>query len=140
MKREDEQYEQWLRQVRNAQPVLRNPEQLTLDILQNISQTSKKKNGIRKKSAWFSAIAAGILLCFMMYETFFYSVAFRPMKDISRSNSFMTIRRSPSLPEEWTLGMTVQEKNKCLSKLWKERNETQRRQKNLIDKWISNNH
>lgn len=39
MKREQEQYEQWLEKVRKTPPLLDNPEELSAEIMQKISRT-----------------------------------------------------------------------------------------------------
>ena len=73
---ENERYEQWLQQVRKTQPILTRPDDLTRNILQKVARTPPEKKGAQKNfMAWASAVAAGFLLCFMAYETFFYSVS-----------------------------------------------------------------
>ncbi len=41
MKQEDKKYEEWLTEIKNRQPILENPEELTAAILNNLSSTYK---------------------------------------------------------------------------------------------------
>ena len=85
MKREDQTYGKWLDKLKNTEPVLNAPEELTNDILNKIktlpSGTSllkeakgkSKTNRILLSVSKISGIAAALLLCFLISETIFFS-------------------------------------------------------------------
>ena len=84
MKRKDETYGKWLDKLKNTEPVLNAPEELTNDILNKIktlpSGTSllkeakgkSKTNRILLSVSKISGIAAALLLCFLISETIFF--------------------------------------------------------------------
>lgn len=43
MKQEDKKYEEWLTEIKNRQPILENPEELTAAILNKITDNAPKK-------------------------------------------------------------------------------------------------
>ena len=47
MKQEDKKYEEWLTEIKNRQPILENPEELTAAILNKITDNAPKKKKIR---------------------------------------------------------------------------------------------
>ena len=47
MKQEDKKYEEWLTEIKNKQPILENPEELTAAILNKITDNAPKKKKIR---------------------------------------------------------------------------------------------
>lgn len=83
---------------------------LTRDILQKVARTPRKRKERRKFMTWASAIAAGFLLCFTVYETFFYSVSFHA----DTRNAPLNVSSLPSCLPEWsascTAEMTIKEK------------------------------
>ena len=63
MKQEDKKYEEWLTEIKNKQPILENPEELTAAILNKITDNAPKKKKIRYLvGAWISGTAATLLL------------------------------------------------------------------------------
>ena len=71
MKQDDKLYNEWLDEVRNVQPILSNPDELTTAILQQVSRIvpRKKKRKSLLIGSWVSGIAAGLLLCLLVSET-----------------------------------------------------------------------
>ena len=71
MKQDDKLYNEWLDEVRNVQPILSNPDELTTAILQQVSRIvpQKKKRKSLLIGSWVSGIAAGLLLCLLVSET-----------------------------------------------------------------------
>ena len=121
---EDKKYEEWLNEVRNRQPVLTNPEQLTADILKRASDISrsKTKNQIRLIGSWVTGIAATILLCLLITEITPITVS-----DNESPEYMWEAKTSRILPQNWHM-MTLSEKGSYLSACQKE----QERQKELI--------
>ena len=68
MKQDDKLYNEWLDEVRNVQPILSNPDELTTAILQQVSMIvpQKKKRKSLLIGSWVSGIAAGLLLCLLV--------------------------------------------------------------------------
>lgn len=68
MKQDDKLYNEWLDEVRNVQPILSNPDELTTAILQQVSRIvpRKKKRKSLLIGSWVSGIAAGLLLCLLV--------------------------------------------------------------------------
>ena len=62
MKQDDKLYNEWLDEVRNVQPILSNPDELTTAILQQVSRIvpQKKKRKRMMFCSWLSGISAGI--------------------------------------------------------------------------------
>lgn len=142
MKREEEQYEQWLNQVRTTPPVLEKPEELTRDILCKISQTShpRRKTPIKSLIDWLSGIAACFLLCAMLYEVFFYPASFQRDGDtmpVAFALTTKKIREFPILP---MAEGTVREKSTFIIKWRKDHKETLRLREGLMDKLMNDNH
>ena len=69
MKQDDKLYNEWLDEVRNVQPILSNPDELTTAILQQVSRIvpRKKKRKSLLIGSWVSGIAAGLLLCLVRF-------------------------------------------------------------------------
>lgn len=112
MKQEDKHYEEWLTEIRNRQPVMSNPDELTANILQQVSRIPHQKQ--RKKlliGSWLSGIAAGLLLCLLVSETIFSPVPYN-----IRSGEDYRLQESTiySLPEGWE-GMNLSQKGDYLS-------------------------
>lgn len=113
MKQEDKQYEKWLTEIKNRQPILENPEELTTAILNSISVPSSRHK--RKKyllGAWLSGMAAAILLFLFINDTYF-----SPMpRQIEKQNEYDNLQSSGniSLPDNWK-DMKLSEKNSYLS-------------------------
>ena len=57
MKQDDKLYNEWLDEVRNVQPILSNPDELTTAILQQVSRNSIRQK--EKKKPRISCIIAG---------------------------------------------------------------------------------
>ena len=76
MKQDDKLYNEWLDEVKNVQPILSNPDELTTAILQQVSRIvpQKKKRKSLLIGSWVSGIAAGLLLCLLVSEALFSSV------------------------------------------------------------------
>ncbi|MCD7924046.1 MAG: hypothetical protein LUI85_04850 [Bacteroides sp.] len=89
---------------------------------------------------WFSAVAAGFLLCAMMYEMFSYSAT----PPLHQGTVAFSISPPVGLSQESSLeqmsDMTIREKGMYLSRLWKERKEMQRKREDFINKLIDRNH
>lgn len=112
MKQEDKYYEEWLTEIRNRQPVMSNPDELTANILQQVSRIPYQKR--RKKlliGSWLSGIAASLLLCLLVSETLFNPVPYN-----IRSGEDYRLQESTiySLPEGWE-GMNLSQKGDYLS-------------------------
>ena len=105
MKQDDKLYNEWLDEVRNVQPILSNPDELTTAILQQVSRIvpRKKKRKSLLIGSWVSGIAAGLLLCLLVSETLL-----SPVPDGVQENS------AYSLPEGWER-MRLSEKSDYLS-------------------------
>lgn len=113
MKQEDKQYEKWLSEIKNRQPILENPEELTTAILNSISHPSSPHK--RKKyllGAWLSAMAAAILLFLFINDTYFSPIP----QQAERQNDYGNLQYSSiiSLPDNWN-EMKLSEKNSYLS-------------------------
>ena len=140
MKREEEQYEQWLEKVRNNPPVLENPEGLSGDIMQRISRTPRKSQRPVNRIRWFSAVAALFLLCTMMYEVLFYADSSPLERGTVTLNICPPSEIIPAVALERMSDMTVREKTVFLSRIWENRKEMQGRRENLINRLIDRNH
>lgn len=112
MKQEDKHYEEWLTEIRNRQPVMSNPDELTANILQQVSCIPHRKR--RKRlllGSWLSGIAAGLLLCLLVSETVFTPVPY----DIRSGEGYRLQENAVySLPKDWK-GMNLSEKSSYLS-------------------------
>lgn len=111
MKQEDKQYEEWLSELKNKQPILKNPVKLTTAILNSIpSSPSHPKPGRRKFliGAWLSGFAAAVLLLLFINDTY--------LSPMPQQNEYGDWQNSTSfsLPENWK-EMGLQEKNNYLS-------------------------
>lgn len=111
MKQEDKQYEAWLSELKNKQPILKNPEELTTAILNSISPSpSRSKHGRRKFliGAWLSGLAAAVLLLLFINDAY--------LSPMPQQNEYGDWQNSTSfsLPENWK-EMGLQEKNNYLS-------------------------
>ena len=72
MKQEDKKYEEWLTEIKNRQPILENPEELTAAILNKITDNAPKKKKIRYLvGAWISGTAATLLLFLFINDASF---------------------------------------------------------------------
>ena len=72
MKQEDKKYEEWLTEIKNKQPILENPEELTAAILNKITDNAPKKKKIRYLvGAWISGTAATLLLFLFINDACF---------------------------------------------------------------------
>ena len=112
MKREDQTYEKWLDKLKNTEPVLNAPEELTNDILFKIktlpSGTSllkeakgkSKTNRILLSVSKISGIAAALLLCFLISETIFFSQD-KQYPEQSYANNAIWQGKAYSLPDSW---------------------------------------
>lgn len=52
MKQDDKLYNEWLDEVRNVQPILSNPDELTTAILQQVSRIVPRKKKKEKSADW----------------------------------------------------------------------------------------
>ena len=100
MKQDDKLYNEWLDEVRNVQPILSNPDELTTAILQQVSRIVPRKK-----------IAAGLLLCLLVSETLL-----SPVPDGVRVEEEYRFQENSaySLPEGWEK-MRLSEKSDYLS-------------------------
>lgn len=111
MKQEDKQYEKWLTEIKNRQPILENPEELTTAILNSISVPSSRHK--RKKyllGAWLSGLAAAILLFLFINDTYFSPIP----RQIEKLNGNLPNSSIITLPDNWK-EMKLSEKNSYLS-------------------------
>lgn len=111
MKQEDKQYEKWLTEIKNRQPILENPEELTTAILNSISVPSSRHK--RKKyllGAWLSGLAAAILLFLFINDTYFSPIP----RQIEKRNGNLPNSSIITLPDNWK-EMKLSEKNSYLS-------------------------
>lgn len=110
MKQEDKRYEEWLKDVRNRQPMMSNPEELTANIMHRVARMPKRKT--RKKLlvvSRLSGVAAALLFCLLVGEPFF-----TPMPDDGRAGEWhlnstqagkVNLRQESAacaLPEGWS--------------------------------------
>lgn len=113
MKQDDKLYNEWLDEVRNVQPILSNPDELTTAILQQVSRIvpRKKKRKSLLIGSWVSGIAAGLLLCLLVSEALF-----SPVPDGVRVEEEYRFQENSaySLPEGWEK-MRLSEKSDYLS-------------------------
>ena len=113
MKQDDKLYNEWLDEVRNVQPILSNPDELTTAILQQVSRIvpQKKKRKSLLIGSWVSGIAAGLLLCLLVSETLL-----SPVPDGVRVEEEHRFQENSaySLPEGWER-MRLSEKSDYLS-------------------------
>lgn len=149
MKREDETYEKWLDKLKNTEPVLNAPEELTNDILNKIktlpSGTSllkeakgkSKTNRILLSVSKISGIAAALLLCFLISETIFFSQD-KQYPEQSYANNAIWQGKTYSLPDSWNPESSLLEKSRYLSEQWKEyKEELSKRKTFFLSKRIS---
>ncbi|WP_455585512.1 hypothetical protein [Bacteroides sp.] len=128
MKQEDKRYEEWLSEIRNKQPVLDNPEELTAAILQRVVRTDSKKK--RRKfiiGSWVLGIAAGFLLCLLINEVFFMPVS----EEVNKKEEYC-FRQStlPSFPANWG-EMSLSERHSYWSAYYIQHR--QQKQKRILD-------
>lgn len=112
MKQEDKQYEKWLTELRNSQPVLNHPEELTSAILNEISRTAPPRK--RRKyliAAWVSGIAATFLLLLLINETRLTPSSFSQEE---KPNVYTNWNNNKALPDNWE-DMRLLEKSSYLS-------------------------
>ena len=72
MKQEDKKYEEWLTEIKNKQPILENPEELTAAILNKITDNAPKKKKIR-----YLVGACNVIALFIYKRCLFSSLPFR---------------------------------------------------------------
>ncbi|WP_291528396.1 hypothetical protein [Bacteroides sp. UBA939] len=112
MKQDDRCYEEWLAEIRSRQPVMSNPDELTANILQQVARMpSRKKKKKLLIGCWLSGMAAGVLLCLLMGETFFDPVFYEVR---SMEGYHLQENSAYSLPEGWEK-MELSEKSDYLS-------------------------
>ena len=77
MKQEDKKYEEWLTEIKNKQPILENPEELTAAILNKITDNAPKKKD--KISRWCLDIRnrSNVITLFIYKRCLFSSLPFR---------------------------------------------------------------
>ena len=132
MKREDQTYEKWLDKLKNTEPVLNAPEELTNYILNKISFLSSsgtsllkeakgksKTNRILLSVSKISGIAAALLLCFLISETIFFSQD-KQYPEQYYANNAIWQGKAYSLPDSWNPESSLLEKSRYLSEQWKE--------------------
>ena len=134
MKQEDKQYEEWLEQLKRIQPVLNDPEALTNNILQRITDRTKPKNKKHHRTlfGWLSGVAATVLLCLSIHEIYFTSTSL----DLNTS-AYEWEQIENDLSQEWD-GMSMREKGKFLSSFYKKRSMEKRGRnyQNIQDKFL----
>lgn len=138
--KQEERYEQWLEKVRNNPPLLDNPQELSREIMQRVVRTPRRQSRpITNLMKWFSAVAALLLFCVMMYEVF-YSSAF-PLA----GEDTVSLRICPpaeilsELSSEQLCDKTVREKSVLFSRLWKKHQNRQRKREDAINRLLNNN-
>lgn len=113
MKQEDKKYEEWLTEIKNRQPILENPEELTAAILNKITDNAPKKKKIRYLvGAWISGTAATLLLFLFINDA-----CFPPSpSEAETQNGYVYQPNGTSfpLPENWE-EMQLLEKSTYLS-------------------------
>ena len=109
MKQEDKKYEEWLTEIKNRQPILENPEELTAAILNKITDNAPKKKKIRYLvGAWISGTAATLLLFLFINDA-----CFPPsLSEAETQNGYVYQPNGTSfpLPENWELKSTPQKR------------------------------
>ena len=113
MKQEDKKYEEWLTEIKNKQPILENPEELTAAILNKITDNAPKKKKIRYLvGGWISGTAATLLLFLFINDA-----CFPPSpSEAETQNGYVYQPNGTSfpLPENWE-EMQLLEKSTYLS-------------------------
>lgn len=138
MKKEKEQYEEWLQKVKETSPILRKPDELSIEIFDRIDEMSRKKKQI-KFVGWCSATAVGFLLCFLVYETYIYPTSSALNQTETVSTVFLFESKSSQTDCGWKSDMNIIEKNRHLSAVLKERKEREVRKKKLLYTNYQNN-
>ena len=106
MKQEDKKYEEWLTEIKNRQPILENPEELTAAILNKITDNAPKKKKIRYLvGAWISGTAATLLLFLFINDA-----CFPPSPSEAKWICLSAKRHFISLTEELGRNATLGEK------------------------------
>lgn len=135
MKREDEYYKKWLDKLKTTQPILERPDELTAAIMQRVSQSSfSPKKGRRLLMArWGSLVAAGLLLCLLVGETFF-----SPATVLVEEEAVFAWRgASVFLPENWD-EMNRTEKSYYLSSISRYKELQRMKKERVIENRIKN--
>lgn len=113
MKQENKEYEKWLSEIKSRQPILDNPEQLTMTILNQITETPSEKRPVKFLiGAWVSGIAATLLLLLFIND-----LCLPPSSPETKTlNEYPNWINGtpPSLPNNWE-EMKLPEKNAYLS-------------------------
>lgn len=145
MKREDEQYEQWLEKLKMTSPVLLNPEKLTNDIIREIELLPEKVRKEKRRRKWeivtrLSTTAAGFLLCLLLGETVFFSGSegMRRGETICEDIPVMGTGK-PVISEYRMKDMSLKEKSRWLSEKWKSRRLAERRRKEFLTTFVGDN-
>lgn len=140
MKREDEYYEKWLGALKGTQPVLDNPDELTAAIMQKVSEASQqglssqsfrissRRQKVLSVGSWVSVAAAGLLLCLLVGETFFYSVPTLVEKEPCFGWNPATL----SLPNTWK-AMNTLEKSRYLSSVCQQKEMQRMKKEHVLD-------
>lgn len=138
MKQEDDYYERWLDKLKTTQPVLAHPDELTAAIMQRVSQNPgpteslppgrmlRKPQKLLLLGSWASGVAAGLLLCVLLGETFFPSL---PVA-VEKEKPFTWKVASFVFPAHWE-EMTTVEKSRYVSSVCQYR-ELRRTQKECL--------
>lgn len=121
MKTEDKAYERLIKQIKSHDPVLPNPDELTAGIMENISglpQNKKSKSRIIQITGWISTVAASLLICFLVSETFFYPSPTKEPKNINIKNQIAVLTRVSTviceIPELSSPELGLREKSRLL--------------------------
>lgn len=119
MTKKDQQYEAWLADIKNRQPILNNPEALTDSIFHAISQTNalKRKRRLYSFGAWISGAAAICLFVILIYDA-----SFQPERQTHIAN--LPTESAHSLPDRWN-EMKLSEKTTYIYTQYKQRRERQ---------------
>ncbi|GAE16498.1 hypothetical protein IX307_002034 [Bacteroides pyogenes] len=131
MKEKKEQYEIWLSEIRNRQPVVKNPEELIKSISDAISRTDEKckKRKLFLTASWIAGIAATLLILL-----FVHGVCFPPLSLDIEKQSIQNYRRSNpgiSLPTNWQK-MKLVEKNSYLWERYAQQHKLRETQKKIF--------
>lgn len=111
MKQKDNQYESWLSEIKAAQPVLKNSEELTAGILNRIAGVSPPKRERKFLiGAWLSGVAAILLLLLLINDT-----CYPPSSSLAeKQTEYENLSNRIPLPDNWK-EMRFIEKNIYLS-------------------------
>jgi len=132
MTQEEKTYNRLISGIKNNPPVLNRPEELTADIMQSISRLRKRKRGgkLLYVTGWISTIAASLLICLLLGETFL--PVNTKTDNVVNSQSGTQATALISIPE-LNPDMDITEKSEALFSLRKEKRENRMKRNTFLN-------